>query len=147
MRAMTDQSDCHSTDSPLITDQEPDPFDCRLIPSKDLPAFLSNLTEDDQGHLRPPVPFQELCFGHVGQLIGDRATRSLKHQLESVAFKSLRHQCYCIDQVVASDDLVCLSRTACSQIVSVSRQQFHSYLQNYVQYLNNGGGKTAGDRN
>lgn len=143
MRAMADQRDCHRTDSPLPTDKETDPFDCRLIPFKDLPAFLSNLTEDDQGHLRPPIPFQQLCFGHVEQLIGDRATRSLKHQLESVAFKSLWHQCYCIDQVIACDDLLCLSRTACSQIVSISRQQFHSYLQNYVQYLNNSGEKKS----
>ena len=120
------------------------PFDCRLIPAKDLPKFLSQLPEDTSASLRPPVPLGGLHFEHVDEVVGERTSRSLRHQFETIRFQSLRHQCYCLDQVVQADDLACLSRTACGKVLGLSRQQFHSFVDNYVEYLSVGDEKTVG---
>ena len=120
------------------------PFDLRSLPQKDIPDFLNKLPEDDNSSLRKPVPFGEIDFKTAECLIGERATRSLKHQLETINFKSLRHQCYCIDQVVQADTLLFLSKRSCARMLFLSRQQFHSFLDNYCRYLNNGGPRQVG---
>ena len=43
-----------------------------------------------------------------------------------------------------ADDLACLSRTACGKVLGLSRQQFHSFVDNYVEYLSVGDEKTVG---
>ena len=117
------------------------PYDCRAIPIKDLPLFLNKLPEDDKASLRKPLPIAEIRFEIVKTMQGERSARSLKHQLEQITFKSMRHQCYCINQIVDADELLFLSATSCA---ALSRQQFHSFVSNYIQYLNQGGRKHLG---
>lgn len=144
---MEESQDHVKTDLP-VNDQQPDepidPFDCQRLPSKDLPVFLSQLKDDENAQLRPPVPVEQLDFTHVQQMIGERAARALKNQLKSVKFQSLRHECYCITKIVDSDELVYLSRAACAQMLLISRQQFHSFVANYISYLNGGAPKAIG---
>ena len=143
-REMSDQVDRDNKLNDRRNGDIVNPIDCTLIPTKDLPNFLSELPEDTTASLRPPVPIGGIHFEHVEELIGERASRSLRHQLENVRFQSLRHQCYCLDQIVQADELIYLSRTACGKVLGLSRQQFHSFLDNYVEYLNNGDQKTVG---
>ena len=71
---MEESQDHVKTDLP-VNDQQPDepidPFDCQQLPSKDLPVFLSQLKDDENAQLRPPVPVEQLDFTHVQQMIGE----------------------------------------------------------------------------